>query len=270
MIHTCQPAGGTEGIGAPCVLGTECAAGLECQTAGAGDAEAYCTNRDCQSDDECIDGYFCGIMRDPHGVCDTNPPKGDNNFCGTTSDPCISVDANGLATDGTSRFEGSLCMLRRSCFKRAQGALCTSDLDCSQKEAQKCTAYAGESRCSRTCAGDDDCTPDNHCDTSAGACVPRFTAWASSGGGFCEPCFSDEDCGGVGTSWACVELSGGTRGCLDQSFPDACTTDLDCPLSPSGDHGTCIDEALGVSPGDPIYHRCYAVFDPVTYQIGCW
>ncbi|NUP08068.1 MAG: hypothetical protein HOW73_18635 [Polyangiaceae bacterium] len=269
-ITTCQDAGQAVGAGLPCPFGAECAEGFECVSAGAGDAEAYCVNRDCTADDECSAGFYCGIIRDPHGVCDTNPPKGDNTFCGTTTDPCIDVDDTGVATDGSTRFEGSSCMLRRSCLKRDQGAPCATDLDCSRVENQICTTYAGESRCSRTCGNDDDCTPDNHCDATTGACVPRFEAWVSSTGGFCEPCFTDEDCGDETTTKACVETFGGARACLDRALPDVCNTSADCPASPSGKHGYCLDENLGVSSGDPVFHHCYLPFDLDTYQASCW
>lgn len=269
-IFACLPSGQLPGIGAACPTGTECAAGLECVTAGEGDADAYCTVGDCAADTECAAGYYCAIRRDPHGVCGANPPKGDNNFCGNTSDPCIELDANGQATDGSSRFEGSVCMLRRSCLKRDQLAPCTTDLDCSTVAGQKCTAYAGETRCSRTCGSDQDCTPDNTCDGAQGACVPRFTAWVSTNGSFCEPCLTDEDCGSKGTSLSCVTLSGGEGACFDQAFPDTCVTDADCPTSPGGVHGSCLDESFGLAPGDPIYQRCYLPINLVDNKTSCW
>lgn len=269
-VFTCQPSGRPTGVGVPCPNGTECPTDLECETAGEGDADAYCVDRDCASDADCTAGYFCAIARDPHEVCGSSPKKGDNDLCGTTEEPCVTVDANGVATDGSSRFEGSVCMLRRSCFKRAQLAPCATDLDCSVVEGQKCTAYAGESRCSRICGSDTDCRPDAMCDTAQGACVPRFSAWLTSGAAFCEPCLSDEDCGPKGTTWSCVQLSGGEGACFDQSFPDTCTTDADCPLTPGRINGTCLTEAYGVAPGDPIYHRCYLPIRFLDNKTSCW
>ncbi|MBK7861874.1 MAG: hypothetical protein IPJ65_25315 [Archangiaceae bacterium] len=41
----------------------------------------------CVDDSECPGGFECGTIRDPTPLCDTT--KGNNNFCGTTSDACI-------------------------------------------------------------------------------------------------------------------------------------------------------------------------------------
>ena len=241
-----------DGSGCRVNCAVDCKPWLECQTKGEGDAEAYCTKRDCATDDDCIGGYYCGIIRDPHEVCATDPPKGDNSFCGETTEPCLPPGAN-----GTSLFEGSLCMLRRSCLKRDQSVPCATDLDCSQIEGQKCVAFGGETRCARTCAQNTDCLLDATCDLGLGACVPKFGKWITDGGKFCEPCKNDEDCGGAGTSWTCFDLFGGMGGCFDQSFPDTCTTDADCPKAPGGKAGTCLDEEEGLAPGDSVYHRCY-------------
>lgn len=258
--------------GAPCRVGcqTECAAWLECETQGEADAEAHCVNRDCETDADCLDGYYCGIVRDPHEICGSNPKKGDNNFCGQTSEPCISVGPDGKATDGSSRFEGSLCMQRRSCLKRGPDAPCTTDLDCSLIDGQKCVPYAGETRCAETCAQNLDCPLDHTCDQSLLACVPKFSKWVSETGGFCEPCLNDEDCGGAGTTVACTNLSGGMKACFDQAFPNTCNSNADCPLSPSGKPGTCLDEAEGVGPGDSVYKRCYVPLNANTGKTSCW
>ena len=265
--------------GAPCRVGcqTECKPWLECATAGEGDAEAYCTNRDCESDTDCIGGYFCGIVRDPHSICGSNPKKGDNNFCGQTTEDCVTVGPDGQATlgpdgqpDNTSRFEGSLCLLRKSCIKRGQAAPCTSDIDCSLFDGQKCVAFAGESRCARTCAATLDCAPDTKCDPGLGACVPKADTWTIPPGTFCTQCLNDEDCGSNGTAWACTDLSSGMKACFDQSFPDTCNTDADCPKAPGGKAGTCLDEAEGVGPGDSLYNRCYLPLNASTGKTSCW
>lgn len=243
----------------------DCKAWLGCQTRGEGDAESYCTKRDCASDDDCISGYYCGIVRDPHEICGSNPKKGDNNFCGLTTEPCLSPGA-----DGTSLFEGSLCMLRKSCLKRDQDVPCLTDLDCSQVDSQKCVSYAGETRCAQKCGQDKDCLSDHACDLGLGACVPRFNKWIGDGGKFCEPCKNDEDCGGAGTSWACSELSGGARACFDQAFPDTCNTNADCPKSPSGKNGTCLNEQAGYDASSSVYKRCYLPLNLNTYKTSCW
>lgn len=259
--------------GAACRVGcqTECTQWLQCETFGEGDADAYCTARDCASDDDCVGGFFCGVIRTPYSICGTS--KGDNNFCGLTSEACKTP-----GQDGTSLFEGSLCMLRKSCLKRLEDMPCQTDLDCSQKPGLRCADVAGEKRCARTCGLDNDCQKDKQClplqgDTSGAlVCVPRFGAWKGTGA-FCDPCIDDTECGDATTSRACSELSSGMRACFDQAFPDACTTDADCPTSKSGKHGVCLDESWGVSSGSTVYHRCYLpINDPNTSdgKVTCW
>ena len=254
-----------DGSGCRVDCAANCKPWLSCNTKGEADADAYCTKRDCMSDDECLAGYFCGTIRDPHEVCGSNPKKGDNNFCGSTSEPCISVPEG-----GTSRFEGSVCMLRKSCLKRDQGAPCTTDLDCSQFDSLACVSFAGETHCARKCAANSDCALDATCDPGLQACVPKFGAWKGPPGTFCAPCLSDEDCGSKGTYWACSDLSGGMRACFDQSFPDTCTKDLDCPAAPGGKHGSCLNENFGVAPGDANYHHCYLPVNLNTNKTSCF
>lgn len=256
-----------DGTGCRVNCTNDCKPWLECQTTGEGDAEAYCTKRDCASDTDCTGGYYCGIIRDPHEICGSSPPKGDNNFCGQTNEPCAMPGAN-----GTSLFEGSLCMLRKSCVKRDQGAPCNNDLDCTQLDNQKCVSFAGETRCARGCSQNTDCLQDATCDLGLGACVPKFGKWIAdeAGGKFCEPCKNDEDCGSNGSSWGCAELSGGMRACFDESFPDTCTTNADCPKSPSGKSGTCLNENVGVDPSSSVYHRCYLPINLNDNKTTCW
>lgn len=284
MPQACVKDDAACGKNADCVVGkcpdgsgcrVDCAASckpwLECQGVAEGDADAYCTKRDCATDDDCLDGYYCGILRDPHEVCGSNPSKGNNKLCGKTLEPCIAVGADGKATDGTSRFEGSVCMLRRSCLKRDTAAPCKTDLDCSLVPGQMCVSFAGESRCAHKCASNLDCEKDAMCNSAVGgACTPKFGAWVGAGGGFCEPCLTDEDCGSKGTSWACVSLSGNMRACFDESFPDMCMFDADCPKSPSGKHGTCFNDNV-TDPSDQLYDHCYLPINLATdNKTTCW
>jgi hypothetical protein len=238
---------------------------MTCRTTGKGDADAYCTIDDCHSDAECGAGFTCAIKRDPHGICNTNPPKGDNDYCGKTAEPCI-AEAD-FANNGATYFEGSLCLLRKGCVKRGQCDPCETDLDCSLFADQLCTQVGAEKVCTRGCFSNKDCDPDYECLT--GRCIPRFGACVGTGQ-FCEPCRNDEDCGGKGTTMACRSLSGDQKGCFDESFPDTCTTSADCPTSPSGKHGYCLDENLGLSPGDSLYHHCYVPFNLTSYKTSCW
>src|SRR5262249_55131232 len=132
---------------------------------------------------------------------------------------------------------------------------------------QHCTMVGSEKVCTRGCLSNKDCDPDYECTT--GQCVPRFGACVGSGN-FCEPCRNDEDCGGKGTTKACVSLSGDQNECFDESLPDTCTTSADCPKSPGGKNGYCLDENLGVSSTDALYHHCYVPFNLSSYKTSCW
>lgn len=276
--------------GAACRVGCadDCAPWLDCQSNGEGDADAYCTLRDCQSDDECLAGFYCGIVRTPYDVCgptcdvatetclgglmdgspcntDKECQKGNTSFCGETGEACRAP-----GQDGTTLFEGSLCMLRKSCAKRGIGAPCASPLDCSRVDGLTCAAAGGESRCTKACSTDEECLADAVCDKALSACIPRFGAWVGSGK-FCEPCVTDEDCGSAGSQVACATLFGGVRACFDFAYGIECATDADCPTAPSGLHGACLDEGENITSADPRYHRCYLPTEPDSAATTrCW
>jgi hypothetical protein len=288
--------GGTDGCaagkcpdGSACRVGcaADCAPWLTCEGTSAEDANAYCTLRDCASDDDCIAGFHCGVVRAPHDVCgpvcqgdpgvcaggprdgqpcggDGECQKGNDALCGQTAEPCKTPGQG-----GGSYFEGSVCLLRRSCLKRGPGDACQSDADCSRIPGQVCASAGGETRCAQACSTDFDCLPDSACDAAQGACLPRFGAWVGTGG-FCEPCVTDEDCGEVGTSRACVLIPGTGRACFDVAYPDECASDADCPVSPSGLHGACLDEGEEIGPADPLYHRCSLPISAETGKPTCW
>ncbi|MCC6524716.1 MAG: hypothetical protein IT373_18815 [Polyangiaceae bacterium] len=253
-VFACQASERAPGIGQHCPLGDECPGPYACLSGGEGDADAYCTLHDCGSDDDCFPGYYCGVTRDPHAICDSNPPKGDNSLCGSTDEPCVDLAA---LVEGDSRFEGSSCILRRTCLKRSQCRPCTTDLDCSWMAHQRCSPVSGASRCLRECATDDDCDPDYRCD-AGGVCFPRFGDCVGEGG-FCEPCLDDEDCGGVGTTMACVAVDGAASfACIDLAAP-TCAADSDCPVAPSGQPGHC-----------DLSSHCWFPYDAVTNRWSCW
>lgn len=268
----------------------ECGPWLECQALAEGDADAYCTERDCAADGDCLAGFYCGVVRSPYDICgptcvdsgggelrcaggnhdgelcpdDKFCEKGNDSLCGKTKEPCKEADKA-----GATFFEGSVCLLRRSCLERGPGSPCATDLDCSRISGQRCVKLGGESRCAAGCAADSDCLSDSRCDAEQAACLPRFGAWVGAGK-FCEPCVSDEDCGSIGTAVACALMPGGGRGCFDYSYPDTCAADADCPLSPGGLHGNCLDELDSVNPGDTLYHRCSLPLDAMTMNPTCW
>ncbi|GAC1352023.1 MAG: hypothetical protein NVSMB1_10790 [Polyangiales bacterium] len=266
-VNVCAASGKAAGIGLPCPNGNECAQGFRCISAGVGDADAYCTNEDCGSDTDCAAGFYCGVARDPHAICGSMPPKGNSDYCGKTTEPC--VEPAHFNDTGTRYVEGPICLLRHVCMKRRGCVACKTDLDCSRVPGQKCATIAGEQRCAHACARDGDCEADAKCDLALGACVPRAGACKGSGK-VCDPCVNDLDCGGVGSTLGCSRVSSSMRACLDYAFAVTCMGDADCPVVASGKHGACLDEARMVKPDNPLYRKCVFPFDPVANKSSCW
>jgi hypothetical protein len=250
------------GLGAPCPVGNECPEGLVCHTTGVADADAYCTNADCTSDADCLDGFYCGVQHDPHGLCGSTTIKGNNNLCGKTTEPCIA--AGDLAAK--KLIEGPGCLLRQICIKRDACVSCTRDLDCSRVVGQRCGDVAGEKHCVHTCGRDADCPRDAAC--VDGSCIPRGGACKGTGK-FCDACVDDRDCGPNGTVNVCTSL-GDMRACFDVSFKNTCTTDADCPASPSGLHGMCLDKRAGLTDTDDLWHHCYLPQNATSMKYTCW
>ncbi|MCA9623065.1 MAG: hypothetical protein KC731_28800, partial [Myxococcales bacterium] len=239
--------------GALCVLNTcspaECTP-FTCITAGEGDAEAYCTHHDCDDDSECPSGFFCGETRDPRDVCNTT--KGSANLCGdNVADPCL--DPASFMDNGAQFFEGSVCLLRKTCLKREDCNPCTTNLDCSWGQAQVCTTHAGANVCARLCTGAADCKKDETCAPYAAATL------GSDKTGFCQDtpgvaCGSAEDCGGG----ACLPVTGT---CAQAPGFD-CAQDADCVTA--GD--VCVPRSVCVpssgacdasdAPGDKFCFHC--------------
>lgn len=105
-------------------------------------------------------------------------------------------------------------------------------------------------------------------------CVPRAGQCGGPNVGFCGHCVDDRDCGTISDSsrWTCVELSFGERACQDVWLPDTCPggSESECPVSPSGDHGYCLDEYFDLTPADWAYHRCDVPYDSATNRWTCW
>jgi hypothetical protein len=318
-----------------CIFNT-CAAAectpFTCLTAGEGDAEAYCTHHDCDDDSECPAGFFCGETRDPHEICGVMPPKGNNGLCGETPDACI--DPSSFTANGAQYFEGSQCLLRKTCRIRNECEACSENLDCSYGSGWACTQHSGTAVCAAFCTNDSECLRDESCvaynpaallgeragfcqdapgvpcglnDDCAGqvcspivgtcgqsprfdcsqdadcpivgdscqarsVCVPKAgecSPAAPPAEPFCQHCTKDSDCGGVGSTYVCNEF-GGSLSCFDAGFSTPCMVDADCPVSPSGLPGECLDEAEGVQPTSSVYQTCYVPFVSDTIGFSCW
>lgn len=278
-------------IGMPCPIGDECgmigdtacpdgspcSAGgcpaeqckpLICKTLGLEDGEAYCTTVDCQADTDCPGGYYCGITKIDNPICG-NPDKGDQQL------PCVDP-ANNAAVGGTYQ-EGPTSALQNACIKREPCAPCVEQRDCAIRSDMACVAIGPEAKmfCAETCLGIDDCPDDHTCVAASpptpGFCVPKTqTCEPPATNNFCYNCLDDLDCGPAGpdNTVACIDLDAGQRGCFDISFSATCTVDGDCPKSPSGRSGECLDEGEGLAPGDSVYHRCYVPLISNGFQ--CW
>lgn len=257
-IFTCQDLEvPSTAYGDPCPNGNEC--GSQCITSGPGDALAYCTTS-CTADADCPGGYECGYERDPRPICDTN--KGNSNLCGQSTEPCV---PRSEITAESGLYEGEFCLMRRTCLKRDVCAPCQSDADCtwSTTETHCVDIGNGDKRCAAPCADTLDCEADKQC--AGDHCTPIYGS--CTGGGFCTPCRTDVDCG---TNEACMDLKGNEKGCLDITYPFTCNTDADCPVSPGGRHGLCLDQRLNVPSTSPLYHRCYLPYDEETSTFSCY
>lgn len=278
-INTCQSNSKGAGVGLSCPFGSECAdpmvwnahacgdgtkcdpaspscasgacQALTCTGQGEGDADAYCTSVDCSADTDCPGGFYCGLVR----ICDP----------ADVQEPCL--DASAFADGGAGTLPGPAGGLRNMCIKRAACAPCETDLDCSEVDGQVCADQAGAKICAARCTKESDCAPGYGCDMTQGVCLHKFGACKGTGK-FCEPCVNDLDCGPADGTVSCFANDNGA-GCFDFSFPDTCATDADCPTSPSGTHGTCLD-ANYVATDSSVYLHCYVPIDDNTYKSGCW
>jgi hypothetical protein len=300
---------------------------MSCQAAGGdGDANAYCTHQDCADDNSCAAGFTCGITRDARDICgpvcnagscsddqstcstDGDCQKGNTSFCGETLDACL--DPSQFTAFAGSYFEGSICLLRRTCIKTDVCLPCSHSLDCSIGNATACAQHAGQTVCAgfcnplgADCRGDELCLPylgvagatatcagapsvdcvdpALDCPDVADTCVPRNVCVPASGAcdgsdapspaaPFCQHCVTDEDCGDATSSWGCRTVTQGETACSDFAFSTPCTTDADCPLSPGGRNGKCLDDSVGVPMTSTIYHTCYFPYDSQAMAFTCF
>jgi hypothetical protein len=242
-----------------CTSHLDCGAGKACFAAGADDGSAVQICRVAEAITPCPNGDECGAPL----VCMSAGPGDALAYCTKIDCTADAECAPGLWC-GARTTGGAL---QRLCLKRAPCAPCATDLDCSLELGMRCASLGDAHVCARTCGDGDDCRTFEACE--AGACVPRFGACSGSGA-FCEPCVDERDCGDLGDTVRCGSQPSGERACFDTSMPDTCTTSDDCPASPSGLHGVCIDEVLGVSPGDDNYHRCYWPYHEDRSAFSCW
>jgi hypothetical protein len=279
---SCTAACGKDG--AACQKDNDCCSGFECDdsahvcrgTCGAMDAScggagdptccgatkckngkcSACLIGDCNTDDQCCDGFYCGPLNQTHicmcesegDTCDAKRKcckgfacNGGTCTCGHLGDECNTQPC----CDGTVCFQGA-CR-ERTCLEPRQA--CSTDGECCSGE---CKAGTCCSASSESCASDAECCGQMVC--RGGECTACTTLGASCDstlpccigeclGGKCsfrlgEACAAGDPCYGVYGSATC-----GTNGqcCIPMngscsSAPGNCCPDLDC-------RGTCCKRA---------------------------
>jgi len=256
---------------------------LTCLSAGAGDADAYCTVLDCHTDGDCGEGYWCSEVRDAHPICGSAAPKlpglcaiscasnvGCTNAYGAGA-TCVNMICSPACVTagmgGATYAPGPWCTKRNECRLRRICDPCTTDLDCSATAGHHCSSMpmGSDKFCTADCGSDADCANGFQC--TGGACVPRAGTCKGTGK-FCEPCHNDDEC--EAGKYCSRESSGEERVCVTPIGTIACMTDADCPTSPSGQHGKCFDASVQSSPGDGVYHTCWLPYVAATMAFGCW
>ncbi len=265
-------------FGWPCLSGTSADCdednGFVCISAGEGDSDAYCTQRDCLKDDDCGAGYRCALTRSATRPC--------NDQCGFTGAGGSDCAADADIGSG-KKFEcGPLGLLTRLCLKREFCAECETDADCLGAPNQVCAKdKSGTKICTSLCdksvknacpwKADAECG-DFDSDLGQPTCSHRFGQCKGTGLG-CEPCIDDGDCpGGLCLSTGFSPASY----CVDMRVSCTCTvgddfcTSADCPDAPSGRALQCLGGSDVTS--SALYQTCFGaeVGTLSTPKRGCW
>jgi hypothetical protein len=237
--------------------------------------------RDCHADGDCAAGFWCASIRDAHPICGAPPSK----LHGLCSPQCLSTvgctnafgpgatcGSDGYCNpacvmSGTATYsQGPWCTQRNECRQRKTCDPCQSDLDCAVP-GHHCRAMpmGTDKFCTPDCASDADCSDGFAC--TSNACIPRYGSCKGTGK-FCEPCHVDADC--EAGKYCSRESSGVERVCAAPLGSVPCTSDAQCPVSPSGVHGKCMDASTNSSPGDGVYHTCWLPFVLAADRFVCW
>ncbi|MCC6523212.1 MAG: hypothetical protein IT373_11165 [Polyangiaceae bacterium] len=229
--------------------------------------------------------YFEGPVCVERRVCLKRAPCADcssHRDCAALPDQ-LCIGAEGNAQCQTLCATDAQCLRDETCTptgfktcKNAHTTTCAVDADC---PVAKCAPTdpavpEGPKQCApggTPCTGEADCA-DTCLDRNA--CVPKTGCRpAALPGGFCQHCVADSDCGAAGSNVACADVGGSLSqpeyACFDYSFGVSCTSASQCPTSPSGAHGACLNETHGVDPGSSVYHKCYLPFDAQD-GFTCW
>ncbi len=280
---TAAPSGEKRGpgqYGSSCPNGlSECADGFVCRSQGEGDLDSYCTELDCQADNDCGTGFHCARIRIGGTPCTDSCP----GIEGESGLGCI-ADANIGA--GRQYECGVVNLMRNACVRNSYCHECETHEDCLGKPGQVCAKGPdGGKVCTVACdQGTDSCPwgTASECkvfDTDLGyaTCGHRFGACKGTGQG-CEPCANDGDCGPH--AFCNSSTFTGERYCLDLSVECSCEGLPDsnvpgtcagggCPTTPDGLQMLCVR-----GEGSIVSNRCLAAninTNPLSSpQLGCW
>jgi len=191
--------------------------GFACYGQTPTDANAYCTQFNCQADTDCPGGWWCetvdaqpNVLTAKRSLHKTRTVCRPRQYCATClEDHDCPVDASGTAQhcvadpngDGNSYCapgckSDANCPLDATCGSAypvctpAQGAACKSDDDCPPQNGTFAHCLGGS--CTPECGSQADCASGQSCG-SLDVCRPR-AGLCKGDGSFCSPCRSDADC----------------------------------------------------------------------------
>ncbi|HEX7665153.1 MAG TPA: hypothetical protein VF407_11595, partial [Polyangiaceae bacterium] len=127
------------------------------------DGQAYCTQFQCNSDNDCAKDWVCQTI---------------NTYPNVTT----AKRQFGVTT--------TVCMPRTYCEP------CNSDVDCVSANGSAASCVVDDNNvkfCTTACQNDGNCNKDAHCDTDNGVCRPNAGV-CKGDGNICSPCYADTDC----------------------------------------------------------------------------
>jgi hypothetical protein len=196
------------------------------------DANAFCTQFACATDDECPGGWWCSTQNVGPNATSTAATYGKTrNIClprsycapckkdldcyapaGSTPVHCV-PDVNGAtfcapqcASTANCAFDATCTAPWKVCTPAAAGGqACTTDDQCppSGSAYQHCVGGA----CTPECSSVAGCAAGQTCVANTTVCVPRAGVCVGDGS-FCSPCRSDDDCVGKTSALSTPRLPG--------------------------------------------------------------
>lgn len=232
--------GGAGQWNAPCAAGKgeganpDCnwSLGFACYGISPTDANAFCTQFACTSDDECPGGWWCSTQNVGPNVTSAAPTFGKTrNIClprsycapckkdldcyappGSTPVHCV-PDVNGstfcapqCSTSANCAYDAVCSTPWKVCSPAPSGGpACTTDDQCPTAGGRYQHCLGGS--CTPECGAAADCASGAACVANTTVCIPRAGVCVGTGG-FCSPCRSDDDCAPKAGSLAAPQAAG--------------------------------------------------------------